>query len=79
MDQQKTGRILKELRHKKQLTQEQLQWNKFVKDFCADDATKIYDERLKAAASLWSIVRDSDMKKEYSHELFEKNKDSITI
>ena len=56
-----------------------LLWNKFVKDFCADDATKIYDERLKAAASLWSIVRDSDMKKEYSHELFEKYKDSITI
>ena len=39
-----------------------LQWNKFVKDFCADDATKIFDERLKAAASLWSTVRDSDMK-----------------
>ncbi|SEF85337.1 Protein of unknown function [Butyrivibrio sp. Su6] len=56
-----------------------LHWNKFVKDFCADDATKIFDERLKAAASLWSIVRDSDMKKEYSHELFEKYKDSITI
>jgi len=56
-----------------------LQWNKFVKDFCADDATKIYDERLKAAASLWSIVRDSDMKKEYSHELFEKYRDSIMI
>lgn len=55
-----------------------LQWNKFVKDFCGDDATKIYDERLKAAASLWKIVRDSDMKKEYSHELFEKYKDSIT-
>ena len=56
-----------------------LQWNKFVKDFCADDATKTFDERLKAAASLWSIVRDSDMKKEYSHELFEKYKDRITI
>ncbi len=54
-----------------------LQWNKFVKDFCADDATKIYDERLKAAASLWRIVRDSDMKKEYSHELFEKYRDCI--
>ncbi len=54
-----------------------LQWNKFVKDFCADDATNIYDERLKAAASLWRIVRDSDMKKEYSHELFEKYRDSI--
>ena len=56
-----------------------LQWNKFVKDFCADDATKTFDERLKAAASLWSIVRDSDMKKEYSHDLFEKYKDIITI
>ena len=56
-----------------------LQWNKFVKDFCDDEATKIYPERLKAAASLWRIVRDSDMKKEYSHEMFEKNRDSITI
>ena len=56
-----------------------LQWNKFVKDFCADEATKIYDERLKAASSLWKIVRDSDMEKEYSHELFEKYKDRISI
>ena len=56
-----------------------LQWNKFVKDFCADDATKIYDKRLRAAAALWRIVRDSDMKKEYSHELFEKYRDSITL
>ena len=29
-----------------------LQWNKFVKDFCADEATGIYSERLKAAAAL---------------------------
>ena len=49
-----------------------LQWNKFVKDFCEDDATKICKDRLKAAAALWKIVRESDMKKEYSHELFEK-------
>lgn len=54
-----------------------LQWNKFVKDFCADSATKIFDEQLKAAAALWRIVRDSDMNKEYSHELFEKYRDSI--
>ena len=54
-----------------------LQWNKFVKDFCADDATNIYDERLKAAAALWKIVRESDMKKEYSHELLEKFKGDI--
>ena len=52
-----------------------LQWNKFVKDFCADEATGIYSERLKAAATLWKIVRESDMKKEYSHDLFEKYKD----
>lgn len=52
-----------------------LQWNKFVKDFCADEATGIFNERLKAAAALWKIVRESDMKKEYSHDLFEKYKD----
>lgn len=54
-----------------------LQWNRFVKDFCADEATKIYSERLKAAAALWKIVRESDMKKEYSHELFEQYKGII--
>ncbi len=42
-----------------------LQWNKFVKDFCADEATKRFPERLKAAAALWKIVRESNMKKEY--------------
>ncbi len=54
-----------------------LQWNRFVKDFCADDATKVFGERLKAAASLWKIVRDSDMEKVYSRELLEKYRDSI--
>ena len=54
-----------------------LQWNQFVKDFCADNATAIFTERLKAAAQLWKIVRESDMKKQYSHELFEKHKDSM--
>lgn len=51
----------------------------YIALFILINATKIFDERLKAAAALWSIVRDSDMKKEYSHELFEKYKDSITI
>lgn len=54
-----------------------LQWNRFVKDFCEDEATKIYAERLKVAAELWKIVRESDMKKEYSHELFERYKNVI--
>ena len=54
-----------------------LQWNKFVKDFCADSATDIFPERLKAAAALWKIVRESDKEKVYSHELFEEYKDTI--
>ncbi|MCR5355994.1 MAG: SAP domain-containing protein [Lachnospiraceae bacterium] len=54
-----------------------LQWNKFVKDFCADDSTKVYKDRLSAAAELWKIVRDSDMEKVYSTQLFEKYKDSL--
>lgn len=48
-----------------------LQWNKFLKDFCADEATAIYNPRIKAAASLWKIVRTSDMEKVYKHELLE--------
>ena len=54
-----------------------LLWNRFVKDFCEDEATRIYDERLKAAAALWKIVRDSDREKAYSRELFEEFKDRI--
>lgn len=54
-----------------------LLWNKFVKDFCEDEATQIYDERLKAAAALWSIVRDSDREKVYSRELLEEFRDRI--
>ena len=54
-----------------------LQWNKFVHDFCADDATLVFDERLKAAAALWKIVRESDKPKVYSHELFDKYKEIL--
>ena len=54
-----------------------LQWNKFVKDFCEDEATKAFPERLKAAAALWKIVRESDKKKEYSHDRLEKYKNGI--
>lgn len=56
-----------------------LQWNKFVHDFCADEETSIYPERLKAAAALWKIVRESDMEKVYSRELFLKYKDQISL
>ena len=54
-----------------------LQWNKFVKDFCQDPATEVFPERLKAAAKLWKIVRESDQEKVYSPDLLKKHKDSI--
>ncbi len=56
-----------------------LQWNKFVKDFCEDEATKVFSERLKAAAALWKIVRESDMEKKYSRELLDKYQDIIIL
>jgi hypothetical protein len=49
-----------------------LQLNKFVKDFCADPATKVFPDRLKTAAKLWKIVRESDQEKVYTHDLLVK-------
>ena len=49
-----------------------LQWNRFVHDFCADDATKGFKIGLKAAAGLWKIVRDSDREKKDSRALLEE-------
>ena len=54
-----------------------LQWNKFVHDFCEDDATKVFPERLKAAAALWKIVRESDREKKYPHGLLEEFREEI--
>ena len=45
--------------------------------FKENDATKVYGERLKAAAKLWGIVRDSGMEKSYSGELLEKYRDRL--
>ena len=36
-----------------------LQWNKFVQDFCADPGTDHFPNKLKTAAKLWKIVRES--------------------
>ena len=46
-----------------------LQWNKFVKDFCADPATAKFPNKLKVAAALWKEVRESTREKVYTHEL----------
>ena len=46
-----------------------LQWNKFVKNFCADPATAKFPNKLKVAAALWKEVRESTREKVYTHEL----------
>jgi hypothetical protein len=54
-----------------------LQWNKFVKDFCADPATAQFPNKLKVAARLWKEVRESTRKKIYKHELLEEFGETI--
>ena len=45
------------------------QWNQFLKDFCADEHSNDYSNKLKVAAILWKEVRNSKNKKIYSKEL----------
>ena len=54
-----------------------LQWNKFVKDFCADPATAQFPNKLKVAARLWKEVRESTREKIYKHELMEEFKEEL--
>ena len=53
------------------------QWNKFLKDFCADENNNVYPDKLKAAREFWQILRNSDLPKVYSREFIENNKDKI--
>ena len=45
------------------------QWNKFLKDFCADENSRNYSNKLKVASILWKEVRTSRNKKIYSKNL----------
>ena len=54
-----------------------LQWNKFVQDFCADPATAAFPNKLKSAAALWKIVRDSTRPKVYTRELLEEFQEEL--
>ena len=45
------------------------QWNQFLKDFCADESSNNYSNKLKVAAILWKEVRDSKSEKNYSKQL----------
>lgn len=54
-----------------------LQWNRFVRDFCADPASAQYTNRLKAAACLWQEVRSSTREKVYTPALLEIYADKL--
>ena len=45
------------------------QWNKFLKDFCADENSRNYSNKLKVASILWKEVRNSKNEKIYSKDL----------
>ena len=45
------------------------QWNQFLKDFCADEFSNNYSNKLKVAAILWKEVRNSRNEKIYLKEL----------
>ena len=53
------------------------QWNNFVRDFFEDPATKKYQDRLKVAAILWKLVRESSNNKIYSHGLLRQYEKEI--
>ena len=45
------------------------QWNQFLKDFCADENSRNYSNKLKVASILWKEVRNSSNEKIYSNNL----------
>lgn len=53
------------------------QWNNFVRDFFENPATKKYQDRLKVAAILWKLVRESSNNKIYSHGLLRQYEKEI--
>ncbi len=52
-------------------------WNRFVKDFCADNKTKIYPKKLVVAAYLWRIVRTGIGEKKYNSGLLQKYQNDL--
>ena len=49
------------------------QWNKFYKDFCADEKNKNCKNKLKEASKQWNIVKNSDRPKIYSCDIIIEN------
>ena len=53
------------------------QWNQFLKDFCLDECSNIYSNKLKVASILWKEVRNSTKEKIYSKELLKENENKV--
>ena len=53
------------------------QWNQFLKDFCSDEFSNYYSNKLKVAAIIWKEVRDSKNEKIYSRQLLNEYGDKI--
>ena len=45
------------------------QWNQFLKDFCADESSNNYSNKLKVAAIIWKEVKKLKNEKIYSKQL----------
>ena len=56
-----------------------LQWNKFVHDFCADPRTANIPDKLKTAALLWRIVRESTREKIYTPQLLDEYAKTLNL
>ena len=50
------------------------QWNQFLKDFCTDESSNNYSNKLKVATILWKEARDSKIEKNYSKQLLNEYK-----
>ena len=53
------------------------QWNQFLKDFCADENSGNYSNKLKVASILWKEVRNSKNEKVYSKNLLTEYADKV--
>ena len=53
------------------------QWNQFLKDFCSDESSHQYANKLTVASILWREVRDSKNEKVYSKQLLKEYKNKI--
>lgn len=53
------------------------QWNQFLKDFCADENSRNYSNKLKVASILWKEVRNSSNEKIYSKNLLTEYADKV--